>query len=65
MKTKSAEGELLGFSYERATANRPMFIRIDNVDAIIDEGEAEEETNHMSDAENRAGSVRATKGGRQ
>ena len=42
LKTKSAEGELLGYSYEGATANRPMYIRIENVDAIIDEGEAEE-----------------------
>jgi len=42
MKTKSTEGELLGYAYEGATANRPMFIRIENVDAIIDEGEAEE-----------------------
>ena len=42
LKTKSTEGELLGYSYEGATANRPMYIRIENVDAIIDEGEAEE-----------------------
>ena len=42
MKTKSIEGELLGYAYESATANIPMFIRIDNVDAIIDEGEAED-----------------------
>lgn len=42
LKTKSIEGELLGYSYEGATANRPMYIRIENVDAIIDEGEAED-----------------------
>ena len=41
MKTRATEGELIGYSYEGATVNRPMFIRIENVDAIIDEGEAE------------------------
>ncbi len=42
MKTKSTEGELLGYAFEGATENRPMYIRLDNVDAIIDEGEAED-----------------------
>ena len=43
MKTKEREGELLGYSYEGATATRPMFLRIENVDAIIDEGNTEED----------------------
>lgn len=42
MKTKEADGKLLGYAYDGATGNRPMFIRIENVDAIIAEGEAEE-----------------------
>lgn len=42
MKTKTTEGELLGYAYEGATANRPLFICIENVDAIIDEGNVEE-----------------------
>lgn len=42
MKVKTIEGELIGYAFEGATANRPMFIRIENVDAIIDERAAEE-----------------------
>ena len=41
-KTKSVEGELHGFTYEGATANWPLFVCIENVDAIIDEGDVEE-----------------------
>ena len=43
LKTRSIEGELTGYSYDGAMANRPMYIRIANVDAIIDEGEVEED----------------------
>ena len=42
MTTKTIGVELIGYAYERATTNIPMFIRVENVDAIIDEGEAEE-----------------------
>ena len=43
LETRTIDGELTGYSYDGATANIPMYIRITNVDAIIDEGEVEED----------------------
>lgn len=42
-KSKSFEGELVAYSYDGAMAGRPMFIRLDSVDVIIDEGEIAED----------------------
>ena len=41
-KMKSIEGILVGYSYEGATKHKPMFICIENIDVIIDEGDVEE-----------------------
>ena len=41
-ETNSIEGILIGYSYNGATGRRPMFIRLENVDVIIDEGDVKE-----------------------
>lgn len=43
-QSKSFEGELVAYSYDGAGVDRPLFIRLDNVDVIIDEGEIAEDT---------------------
>ena len=47
-KTNSIEGVLIGYSYEGATGRRPIFIRLEDVDVIIYEGDVEEDRNDHS-----------------
>lgn len=42
MKVKSIGNEMTGYSYKGGTGNRPLYIRIENVDAVIDDGNVEE-----------------------
>lgn len=41
MKTRSYNGELTGYSFDGAKPICPMFIRLDDISAVIDEGECE------------------------
>jgi hypothetical protein len=42
VKVKSIGNELTGYSYEGGTGSRPLYIRIENVDAVIEDGNVEE-----------------------
>lgn len=42
MKVESIENEMTRYSYEGGTGSRPLYIRIEDVDAVIDDGNAEE-----------------------
>lgn len=43
MKVKSIENEMTGFSFDGATEIFPMYIRMDDVSAVIDEGSCDEQ----------------------
>lgn len=43
MKAKFFDGELTGYSFTGATETFPMYIRLDDISAIVDEGESSED----------------------
>ena len=42
MNVKSIGNEMTGYSYDGGTGSKPMYIRIEDVDAVIDDGNVEE-----------------------